>query len=202
MIKDPEQVADVGTKVVSRVLGVTTPTVRNLAKQGVIEQIEGAKNGHWNLLQVVPAYVRWKLHGRRENKRESLTYQQERKLRLANDEAEGKLIKVEHASAVFAEFASAIRAGVTALPGRVSSQIAGMSKPNDIRKLLNDEVDDLLRNAETQLGQLLTEREAASGGEGGDDNPEADTAEKPRSVGRRKSSPAKGKRRTRKVAKQ
>jgi hypothetical protein len=167
-----------------------------LDKKGIIQKMPGPR-GHWNLLQVIPAYIKYKIGGRVESSRAKLTDQQERKLKIANDKAEGKLIETSDASGVFSEYASAFRAGATALPGRVATQLAGIKNPTEVRRILNDEIDDLLVTAEAQLGGFLSYGEADSVRGSGNGNSKANSKKVSRSVGRRKSSSTKRKRRAR-----
>ncbi len=89
-------------------------------------------------------------------------------LRLQNDKVAGKLIPTADASAIFAEYASALRAGLSAMPGRLSSQLGGMSRPAAIGKLLQDEIDEFLTSAEAALTKLTSEDPATGDNQHGD----------------------------------
>ena len=159
MFRDPEPLRQVSPKVVCAVLGVTSKTVREMANKGIIKKLPG-KQGVYDLTKIVPSFLEYKTgakKGKVESERAKLVRQQERKLRLQNDKVAGKLIPTADASAMFAEYASSLRAGLSAMPGRLSSKLAGMSKRNEIQKLIRDETDDFLTSAEAALTKLTSE---------------------------------------------
>ncbi len=170
MFRDPEPLRQVSPKVVCAVLGVTSKTVREMANKGIIKKLPG-KQGVYDLTKIVPSYLEYKTgakKGKVESERAKLVRQQERKLRLQNDKVAGKLIPTADASAIFAEYASAFRAGLNAMPGRLSSQLGGMSRPAAIGKLLQEEIDEFLTSAEAALTKLTSEDPATGDKQHGD----------------------------------
>lgn len=170
-IKDPALLRDGNSKVLCALLGVSHATVSGLKREGVLTQLDGPR-GHWDLIESVAAYVLYqKEMSRGRSSREAKTAEETRKLRLLNAETEGRLIDVGDASNLFAEYCAAVRAGVTALPGRLAAQIAGMSNSAEIRALIHDEITELLDAAETVLGEVQANPQAdADSGSGSADS--------------------------------
>ena len=172
-LKDPELLRDGTSKVLCALLGVSHPTVSGLKREGVLTPLDGPR-GHWDLIECVSAYV---AHQRELTKgrssREAKTVEETRKLRLLNAETERRLIDIGDASALFAEYCSAVRAGVTALPGRLASQVSGMSNAAEIRSLIHAEVTELLDAAEEILGQVQADAQASDDSGGGAADSEA-----------------------------
>ena len=195
-----QRLKDVSSGVLEAVLGITHPTVGALKERGAIVSLPGPR-GHWDLQDCVQNYISYIKEQRSgRTSREQKTAQETRKLMLVNDTAEGKLVPVVDASRIFAEYSASVRAGITSLPGRLASQLAGKSKPAEIRALIHAEVSELLDAAEAIFGQLQAQPEATTDRGSGTSDPKATAKQNNGRVGRRKPDTSKGKRRTRKVA--
>lgn len=165
----------------------------------------------YNDTKTVQAYINMLKAGHSEEntvagRKLKLVKQQERKLRLQNDTTAGILMKSDDSIHQLQEVVAIMRAGADALPGRVAQQLSGMSKPSEVRGLLEQELDEIFAMAEAAL---RSHREAIGlGGESGGEEATADSADGTgsttkkvsRRVGGRKSNSTKGKRGTRKVA--
>ncbi len=156
--RDEAALSEVYQKVVSKVLGISATTINK--HKHIFVPLAGAR-GRYNLPSAVQNYVAFvrgedKI-GAVQGERGRLYEAQRKKLELQNLETARNLIRGSDASGVVSEFSSAIRAGLTALPGRCASKLAGMSKPAECRAVLSGEVEDLLSDIE----QVVTERLAA-----------------------------------------
>jgi phage terminase Nu1 subunit (DNA packaging protein) len=159
-------------KVVARVLGISGTTIQK--HKTIFIPLKGPR-GRYNLPESVQNYVAFvrgeDRAGAVQGERGRLYEAQRAKLELQNRETAGELVRYSDASALISEFASGIRAGCTALPGRCASQLAGISKPAECRAILNAEVESLLSSVE----QIVANRLAVLGegrennGDGGDD---------------------------------
>ena len=167
MFRDPEPLRIASPKVVSAVLGVTSKTVREMANKGIIKKLPG-RQAAYDLTKVVPAFLEYKTGAKKgtvENARAKLVRQQERKLRLQNDKTAGELIEIAEASAVFAEYAAAFRAGVTAMPRRLAARLSSLSGKAAIIKLMEAEVNEFLSAAEQHLGFGTQRRKSRKAGD-------------------------------------
>lgn len=193
---------DVGSAVVRKVLGISGAT---LAKYKQIFTPLPGPRGRYNLPIAVQNYLAFVKGDDRAGSvqagRGRLYEQQTAKLELQNRVANGELVPIEHARGVVSAFSSALRAGLVALPGRIANQAAGMSKPGEVRALINGEVEELLRAIEGVASELSPDPEATAGNGTGVVDPKADPKPKPGPMGRRKQSATNRKRGAGKVAK-
>lgn len=196
---DPESLRDGKLDALQELIGISRTTLVKLSKDGVFRQLPGPR-GHYNLGECIRAYLAYKTAGGIESDRSKKTQQETRKLKLLNDERDGRLIRIEYASRLFSEFASAIRAGIAALPGRLSAELAGKKKASEIRAIIHDEVTELLAAAEKIFGGLQAESETEGGSGSGNIDLEAAAESNAGRVGRRKPNSSSGKRGARQVA--
>lgn len=159
--------------IMARLLGIASGTLTRHVGEGRMSQ---NPNGKYNLEETIGQFVRYAT-GKSDaipQKRNALLKQQERKLRLSNDEAAGILIQTDAASDIWVEYCTRLRAGLQALPGRNASQLSGMSHTKAIRALLNDEIQSLLDYAEGAIPTLaIIDEEAAGNDAAGSDDLEA-----------------------------
>ncbi len=195
---DPHNVT---ATVAARLMGVSPQTIARMVGDG---RLSKKSNGKFDLETVFTQYIAY-LTGSADAKipgsRAALLQQQERKLKLENDQREGKLILLTDASSLFAEWCHRIKIGITAIPGRVASELAPKKKPAAVRKVLNDEINTVLRYATKAFGELP---EVGTEGKGnssnGNGNSETTPRKNTRSVGRQGKGTAKRQRGTRSVA--
>ncbi len=193
--------ADGSGPALAKLCGITVGTIAGLCKTGVMEALPGPL-GHYDLPPNIQAFIRHRSTNKsNESGRHRKTEQETRKLTLLNDEREGQLVLIADASKLWAEYCAALRAGVTSLPGRLASQLAGMSQPAEIRGLIHGEVTELLDAAEAILGKLSAKPQAEGTVSSGSADSKSTTKPNNGRVGRRKPSATKGQRRARKVAK-
>lgn len=207
LFNDPEALEYVTQRVVSKTLGVSGNTVRSLTHKGVIPRANSeAGAARYNLAEVLSAYIAYKT-GRRGDKvehgsRTDLIAEQTRKLKLENAKREGSVIDIEEAQSIFAQFATLLRTGMFSLPGRLAHQLSGHSKPNIIRTIIHEEISDAFRDAQAAFDALLQPvGEDADNDDSGTEDTDASAEENSGPMGGPRKSPAKRKRRARKVEK-
>ena len=122
------------------------------------------------------------------NARDQLEAERVRKLRLANDLAEGSLVPLADAKVFAAEIAALVAGQLSGLPSRLANELAGISDPGLIRDRLRFEVTRIRKNLSDRLA-LVGALARGSGGV------EAGAHQKPGRVGKRKSGAAARKRR-------
>lgn len=158
--RDEGLLTEVFQKVVAKVLGISATTIQK--HKTIFVPLIGAR-GRYNLVESVQNYIAFvrgeDRAGAVQGERGRLYEAQRAKLELQNRETAGELVRYSDASALVSEFASGIRAGCTALPGRCATQLAGLSKPAECRAILNAEVESLLSSVE----QIVADRLAVLG---------------------------------------
>jgi hypothetical protein len=139
-----EQPTTYGIDVITRLLNLTEQRVHQLVKAGIIPR---ADRGQYQLAPTVAAYVRYlqeqvQARGKpaEQQSRLALRSEQQRRLKLENDEREGRLIPFDHAQAITDEIAATFVMCLEALPGRLAGELAGMDQPSLIRGRLKAEV--------------------------------------------------------------
>ncbi len=127
------------------VLGVSRRTVNELAKQGVIKSVGRAR---YDLAASVQGYVKWvnggKAVGALASSRQAVAAQQERRIRLANDQVEGRLVRRDVVEAVVDGAALAFRQGLDGLPGRMAAELAGLDDAAAVKARLHQETRRVL----------------------------------------------------------
>jgi phage terminase Nu1 subunit (DNA packaging protein) len=177
-----------------------------VAKQSVTQWIDagmpcarGRGKGHLvtvTLEQAMP----WVL-ARREpagSQRERLAKEQADKVAIDNAAKRGEVVFLPMVSDVLNEMAATLAGQLDALPGRVASELAGLTDPGQIRGRLLDETRGI-RGAIADAGAKLAESGRRARDDGGDSEAAAE-ADGER-VGRRKPRAPVRKRRARAVAK-
>jgi len=181
--------------VLSQILGVAEKTVTRLYQQGVLPQ---SVKGKYDLAKSVQAFIAYRSHGAvHEELRDGRKRWEDAKARreeLLLRKLANELLPAEEAQVVVNEAMQIIASRMDGLPGRLASQLAGMSDPALIRKLLLDELRQIRATAADRLAVL-------GAVEVGGADPEAPAPKKSRSVGKRKPRAAPRKRRARAVEK-
>ena len=195
----------------AEILGIKSSNIADdEARFPPVYKTEGGQRVY-NLVEIVHGHIQRIKHNIHaedslEGLRKKELVQRELKLRLENEERAGVTMRADTTLALLHEIINSIRGGADALPARVAQQFSGMTRPREIRALLEKELDEvfsLAARAVTDYKKTAVERLR--------ENPEANAAGRPahskaprknvsRRVGGRKSSPAKRKRGARKVA--
>lgn len=76
------------------------------------------------------------------------------KRRLANDEAEGRLVDAEEVAQAQFEMARQVRDAMMGITPRVQDVLASISDPGEVARVLNAEIRQALESAAKQAGEL------------------------------------------------
>lgn len=196
----PIDPSNVSTAIMAQVIGSPAAYVSQLFSKRVI--IQNGRRGKYDLFDAVPKYIQSIRTSGTAEAGEKLKVQQERKLRLQNDEVAGKLIRVDDAAEVFRTACIAWRSGASALPRRLATELSNQGDASVVRERLADEIAELYAEFEKPLREYY-------GDAWGSDPPvkarkrvaKTSAKKKPRPMGGRKQNPTRRKRGTRKVAK-
>ena len=141
----------VNSKTLSELLSVSSRTVRDLADKGVLE-----KQGHgkYDVKASVPAYIKYKIDLAIESfakgdidyaearRRKELAQAQLAELDLS--EKEGELIKVETVENEAFIAGKKVKDGLSNIPDRIAPLLAAESDKNEIYRMLNSEINQVL----------------------------------------------------------
>jgi len=203
-VQKPIDPGNVTTSFLAKVLGMTQPHTSALFAKRVI--LQNGKRGRYDLTDAVPRYIQSIRTSGTAEAGEKLKIQQERKLRLLNDSTAGDLVKIADAAEVFCAACITWRAGASAIPRRLATELSNTTDAAKIRELLANEIDELYGEFEKGIRERFG-ADAVSPVESppptSPRNKRAKTSAKKnaRPVGGRKPNPSRRKRGTRKVAK-
>ena len=146
----------------ARFMGVSRPHISKLLKDGVLTTLP---SGKLDLAVAVRSYVtnlkRSQAQAVVGGARAKYLAQQERRLRLQNDEREGKLLRLDDVDHGLQAAMTVLRTGCLALPGRVAPIVAAMNDAAAVRAYMSKEVETVLREmADALLRWVAMEREA------------------------------------------
>lgn len=131
---------------------------------------------------------------------QAIQREQLHKLQRENDIADSRVYPAEQVHVTVSEMLAILAIGLEALPGRLASDLAGLSEPGPIRERLRAEITRVRNDAAERFGRLAIDAGAAglmAAGETGNRSP-AHPDIGP--VGKRKKSAPKGKRGARAVS--
>jgi hypothetical protein len=168
--------------------------------------VQNGRRGKYDLFDAVPKYIQSIRTSGTAEAGERLKIQQERKLKIANDLAAGSLVKIDDAAEVFRQACITWRAGASALPRRLATELANISDAAKIRELLVHEIDELYGEFEKGIRErfgadAVTAIENPAPTKSRRKRVKASPKKTPGPMGGRKSNPTPRKRRTRKMAK-
>ena len=191
---------NVSTVYLAELLALTTQSISNLASTRVIRT--NGRRGKYDLLHAIPAYIGSLRGSGPAEAKAKYAVQQERKLRLQNDQVAGSVVKISDAAEVYRQGCLAWRAGANALPRRLATMLANEDDPAKIQRLLVREFSELFTTMEKPLSEYFDNAgvpfQVVDAGASGASTP-AETVARP--MGRRKKNTTVRKRRTGAVAK-
>jgi phage terminase Nu1 subunit (DNA packaging protein) len=149
MVENPEELQEGTAECLRELLGVSQTTINNCVRRGIFGERPTNKGRRklYDLPACTRAYLEWRLHSGSASARARKYEEEVRKLRLYNAERERQLVDSGAISELFVEYCSLVRDGVLRMPGRLASELTGMSKPPEIRALIHVEVTELLEEA-------------------------------------------------------
>lgn len=164
-------------------LGITRPTLDKRIEDGAYP---------WpptDEAELVAAHVAFELNDRvvGGSAKERLELERVRKLKIANDAAERRLVPLADMKVIAAEAGAIFASGLEGLAGRLANELAGISEPGLIRERIRFETTRIRKAAAERLALL-----GSLSGDGGAGKAAAD--KKPGRVGKGKPRTAKRKR--------
>jgi len=195
-----ELAGNVTTTVLASLLGITQPATSKLYQQRTI--LQNGKRGRYDLFDAIPRYIQSIRTSGTAEAGEKLKIQQERKLKIANDQAAGELVKIADAAEVFRASTLSWRSGASALPRRLATELSNQGDAAICRELLANEIDALYDEWEKPLREYFGDAwNSVTPDTPGGGRVKTSRKKKPGRVGGRKSNTPARKRRTRKMAK-
>ncbi|MDH3375697.1 MAG: hypothetical protein OEQ39_01855 [Gammaproteobacteria bacterium] len=159
MSKIDDTIKRVPRRVVAGVLGITLNRVDELHRAGVFAQPE---RGYYDLIDTCNRYRRYKETRRTvtgyNDASTKLKQAQTRREEIRNAAMLGELLKAEDVEIMVTELARIFAAGLEGLPGRVSSIVAGMAEPAEIRKIILDETRAIRQQVAERVDQFADGR--------------------------------------------
>jgi len=191
---------NVTSKFLADCLAMTPQGVLKLFTERVIRN--NGRRARYELTTAIPQYIGSLRGSGAAEAKAKLAVQQERKLRLQNDAAAGRLVKVDDAAEAFRTYCLIWRSGVNSLPRRLANQLANEDNPAVIQKVLANEFRELFETMESGLQDFFASNgQAFSVTETGPNSEGPPAKKNARRVGRPKKNTATRNRRTGKVAK-
>jgi len=178
---------------IAEILNVSDRWIQKLSKEGVIPK---PVKGEYELGATVKAYVGF-LQGKVSGDevaqvRKAVEDEKLRKIRLENDAREGNVIYVDEARHIINEMAASVKLFTNSIPGRMANELAIVSEPAIIKKMLLNEIRSAQESISVQLESATTSAKRSG-------HNKATTRPGPKPVGGRKSRTATGKRGTRAI---
>ncbi len=186
---------NVGGPILGKILGLNSAYVSQLFSKRIIKQ--NGRRGKYNLYEAGPAYVESIRTSGTAEAGEKLKVAQKEKLEIQNAKERGELVRIDDAAEVFRQACISWRAGASAIPRRMASDISDTA-----REHLVNEIADLF----TEVEKPFSEYFGAGWNSPAPTKPRTKRAtpaakKNARPVGGRKPNPTRRKRGTRKVAK-
>ena len=132
---------NVSTQFLAEVLGLSATMVGKLYQDRVYKQ--NGKRGKYSLTDAVPAYIQSIKTSGSAEAGAKLKIQQERKLKLANDAAERRLVKIDDAAEVLRHVCVSFRSAISAIPRRMATKLSDTSDAAVCRELLENEYSEV-----------------------------------------------------------
>lgn len=191
---------DVSAQEVANVLGLSVQQVNLLFRQRVIKQ--NGRRGRYDLHVAVPIYVQSIKTSGTAEAGERLKIAQRKKIEHQNKQAAGLIIEISEVAALVNSMAANFISAWRSIPRRIAGQLATLDDATACRELLEHEASNARLELSAPIRKFYTDRKETLPDILADtfDDKQA-PPKKPRAVGKRKQSSAKGKRRTRPVAK-
>lgn len=134
--------ADVDSKFVAALFGLTRQRISQLASEGVIRN--NGTRGRYVLTDVLAAYLDYLKKTKQGGAKEKLSRQQERKLKLENNRVGATLIPIDHAAESFKISCRLWRAGAEAIPKSIAARIAKTDNAKEISDILTEALNELV----------------------------------------------------------
>lgn len=172
------------------IFGLSETHVGNLVRNGTLKPSgtrPGSRAQVFVLADAVAAFVQYKVDDKRMARqgpkpdRNALLVEQHRKLKIANDLAEGLTMLTADVATATDALAHAFRLHLEGQPGRMANELAGISEPALVKERLQDENRRILADIARHLAAMA---EAKPDPQPAADEPEAKPDPQPRRRGR------------------
>ncbi len=191
---------DVRTKDLAEVLGMTQPATSKLYAQRVI--LQNGKRGRYDLFDTVPRYIQSIRSSGTAEAGARLKIAQRQKLEIENQRVRGELVKIDDAAEVFRAACISWRAGASAIPRRLATELSNTKSAAACRELLVNEFAALFVEFEKPLREYFGDAlDLPTPGKSRTNGATPAAKKVPRRMGGRKPNTTARKRRTRKMAK-
>lgn len=153
--------------VIAELLNITPRRLQQLAAEGIVPR---QSRGLYDLRACVAGYVRFlqeQAKGRapaREEKEVDLLLRKERErgLRLANDEREGRAVRLEEVAVAASAWLTVITSMMEGWAGRLAAKLAATTDAATVRAILKDETRRARAKAALELQALAGDPDAGS----------------------------------------
>ena len=145
--------SNVSTMFLAEILGVTTDAVTKLHSAGIIKQ-NGKARGKYDLFDAVDAYLDHLRNSKGSDVAVRLTLARATKLELENDRRQSELVKISEAVEVIAAASTHWKSIADALPKRIAKRLAKIKNPDEVRTILQEELDGMYYEFEKGLQYL------------------------------------------------
>ena len=191
---------NVTTSVLGDLLGMTQPATSQLYARRVI--LQNGKRGRYDLFDTIPRYLQSIRSSGTAEAGARLKIAQREKLEIQNQQVRAELVRIDVAAEVFRAACISWRAGASAIPRRLATELSNTTSAVACRELLVNELADLFIEFEKPLREYFGNAFDPGPTVKPRSNGAASGAKKvPRRVGGRKSNSTARKRRAGKVAK-
>lgn len=190
---------DVRTNTLAEVLGMTQPAVSKIYAQRVI--LQNGKRGRYDLFDAIPRYIASIRTSGTAEAGAKLKIAQREKLEIENRRVRGELIKIDDAAEVFRAACISWRAGASAIPRRLATELSNEKSAVACRELLVDELAALFVEFEKPLREHFGDAFDLAPIKFGTNGATPSAKKDARRLGGRKPNPSARKRRTGKMAK-
>lgn len=132
-----------GTFPVEQLAALLTVTPRRLQQLASDGWFDRPERGRYHLVKTVQGYIRYLKEGQRDQQRGSeqarLARAQAVKVEMENFRRMGELITREQSDATNQGLVVILKSALEGMPGRLSSELAGLAEPTDVYKRLQTE---------------------------------------------------------------
>ena len=192
--------SDVTTSYLAELLGITQPAASKLYQARTI--VQNGKRGRYDLHDAIPRYIQSIRSSGTAEASARLKVAQREKLEIENRRVRRQTVAITDAAEVFRQACISWRAGASAIPRRLATELGNTKSAVACREILANEIGDLFTEVEKPFSEYFGE----SWNSPRAIEPRTNGAAKPakknaRRLGGRKPNPSARKRRTRKVAK-
>ena len=148
-----DQAKNVTTSILGELLGMTQPATSRLYAQRVI--LQNGKRGRYDLFDAIPRYIQSIRSSGTAEASARLKIAQREKLEIENQRVRGELVKIDDAAEVFRAACISWRAGASAIPRRLATELSNTKSAAVCRELMVNELAGLFVESEKPLREYF-----------------------------------------------